>query len=44
VVRHAPPPDPLSYLVKSQTVLSVEIRPQPAELFELPEGAVLMDR
>ena len=44
VVRHAPPPDPLSFLVKSQTVLSVEIRPQPAELFELPEGAVMMDR
>jgi hypothetical protein len=43
VVRSARNPDPLHLKVESRTVLSIEIGPQPPELFELPDGADVRD-
>jgi hypothetical protein len=43
VVRHVRNPDPLHLNVETQTVLSIEIGPQPPELFDLPEGAEIRE-
>ncbi len=43
VVRHVKNPDPLHLIVETRTVLSIEIGPQPPELFELPEGAEIRE-
>jgi hypothetical protein len=39
LVRHVKNPDALHLKVDTRTVLSIEVGPQPPELFELPEGA-----
>ena len=43
VVRRVLMPDALHFVVETQTVLRVELGPQPADLFELPEGATVID-
>ncbi len=42
VVRRVVVPDALHLVVETQTVLQVELGPQPAELFELPRDAVVV--
>lgn len=43
VVRRAPAPDPLSFTANTTTVLSFELGPQPAELFQVPEGDIVRE-
>ena len=43
VLRHAVEPDALHTTGESQTVLHIEIGPQPDALFELPEGAIVIE-
>jgi hypothetical protein len=43
VVRRVLMPDALHFAVETQTVLRVELGPQPPDLFELPEGATVIE-
>ena len=43
VVRRVLMPDALHFAVEVQTVLRVELGPQPPDLFDLPEGATVIE-
>ena len=43
VLRHAVAPDALHIVGESQTMLHIEVGPQPDALFELPEGDVVIE-
>ena len=43
VVRSVLMPDALHFVVETQTVLRVELGPQPPDLFQLPQGANVID-